>query len=81
MLFDSGVRNGEGILKALALGANFVLLGRPFLYAMGAEGQKGLEQVIELIRMQIDIGLAQLGCPDINDIDSSYLLDGVRQQS
>ena len=81
LLFDSGVRNGEGILKALALGANFVLLGRPFLYAMGAEGQKGLEQVIELIRMQIDIGLAQLGCPDINDIDSSYLLDGVRQQS
>jgi len=81
LLFDSGVRNGEGVLKALALGANFVLIGRPFLYAMGANGKTGLEQVIELLRLQIDIGLAQLGCPDIDDIDSSYLLDEVRQTS
>lgn len=81
LLFDSGVRNGEGVLKALALGANFVLIGRPFLYAMGANGKAGLEQVIELLRLQIDMGLAQLGCPDINDVDSSYLLEEVRQTS
>ncbi len=76
LLFDSGVRNGEGVIKALALGADFVLIGRPFLYAMGADGYTGLRQMIDLLRSQIDIGLAQLGCPDINRIDSSYLLPG-----
>ncbi len=73
LLFDSGVRSGEAVIKALALGADFVMIGRPFLYALGANGDAGLRQVIELIGMQIDIGLAQLGCPDINDVDSSYI--------
>jgi len=74
LLFDSGVRNGEAIIKALALGADFVFVGRPLLYAMGAGGYEGLQQMIELLRSQIDIGLAQLGCPDINDIDASYIV-------
>jgi len=74
LMFDSGVRSGEAVIKALALGADFVLIGRPFLFAMGANGYTGLQQVIELFRSQIDIGLAQLGCPDINDIDSSYVV-------
>jgi L-lactate dehydrogenase (cytochrome) len=77
LLFDSGVRNGEGVIKALALGADFVLIGRPFLYAMAADGYSGLQQLIELFTSQIDISLAQLGCRDINDIDSSYMLDGL----
>ncbi len=76
LIFDSGVRNGEAVIKALALGADFVLIGRPFLYAMGADGYAGLQQVIELIRSQIDISLAQLGCVDINDIDTSYMMSG-----
>jgi L-lactate dehydrogenase (cytochrome) len=76
LLFDSGVRNGEGVIKALALGADFVLIGRPFLHAMAADGYSGLQQVIELFTSQIDISLAQLGCKDINNIDSSYMLDG-----
>ncbi len=74
LLFDSGIRSGEAIIKALALGADFVLVGRPFLYAMGAGGYSGLQEVIELFRTQIDIGLAQLGCPDIDDVDASYVL-------
>ncbi len=74
LLFDSGVRSGEGVMKALALGADFVLIGRPFLYAMGAGGYAGLCQLIELLRYQIDIGLAQLGCPDVEDLDPSYVL-------
>lgn len=75
LLFDSGVRNGEGVLKALALGADFVLIGRPFLFAMAADGYPGLQQVIELIHNQLDISLAQIGCADVNDIDASYVLD------
>jgi len=74
LLFDSGVRNGEGVLKALALGADFVLIGRPFLFAMAADGYPGLQQVIELIHNQLDISLAQIGCADVNDIDSSYVM-------
>jgi L-lactate dehydrogenase (cytochrome) len=75
LLFDSGVRNGEAVIKALALGADFVFVGRPFLYAMGADGYDGLQQMVELIRNQVDISLAQLGCTDINDIDGRYILD------
>ncbi len=74
LLFDSGVRNGDGVIKALALGADFILIGRPFLYAMAADGYSGLQQMIELFRSQIDISLAQLGCRDINNIDSSYII-------
>ncbi len=44
---------------------------------MGADGYSGLQQMIELLRSQIDISLAQLGCIDINNIDSSYMLDGL----
>jgi L-lactate dehydrogenase (cytochrome) len=77
LLFDSGVRNGEAVIKALALGADFVFIGRPLLYAMGANGYDGLQQMIELFRSQIDISLAQLGCTDINDIDASYIIGDV----
>jgi L-lactate dehydrogenase (cytochrome) len=77
LLFDSGVRNGESVIKALALGADFVFIGRPFLYAMGADGYAGLQQMIELIRSQIDISLAQLGCNDINDVNEQMILGGV----
>ena len=78
LLFDSGVRNGEAVIKALALGADFVFVGRPFLYAMGAEGYTGLKQMVELIRSQVDIGLAQLGCTDVEAIDASFLLERER---
>ncbi|MDH3221689.1 MAG: alpha-hydroxy-acid oxidizing protein, partial [Gammaproteobacteria bacterium] len=74
LLFDSGVRNGEAVIKALALGADFVFVGRPFLYAMGASGYAGLQQMIELFRSQVDISLAQLGCTDIDNIDAGYVL-------
>jgi len=77
LLFDSGVRNGEAVIKALALGADFVFIGRPLLYAMGGYGYAGLQEMIELISSQIDISLAQLGCPDIDDIDASYILGAV----
>jgi len=59
---------------ALKLGADFVFIGRPFLYAMGAEGYTGLQAMIELISSQIDISLAQIGCTDINHVDASYIM-------
>lgn len=74
ILFDSGVRNGEAVIKALALGADFVLMGRPFLYALGGGGEAGLRCVIDLLSQQIEGTLAQLGIPDINDIDNKVIL-------
>jgi L-lactate dehydrogenase (cytochrome) len=74
IIFDSGVRNGEAVIKALALGADFVMLGRPLLYGIGAAGDEGLEAVIEVLINQIDTTLAQLARPDINDIDASVIV-------
>jgi isopentenyl diphosphate isomerase/L-lactate dehydrogenase-like FMN-dependent dehydrogenase len=74
LLFDSGVRGGEAIIKALALGANFVLLGRPFLYAVGADGGHGVETLIELLKNEIRTALAQIGHPDINTLDNTVFV-------
>lgn len=73
LLFDSGVRNGEGVVKALALGADFVMLGRPFLYGVGAAGEWGLVRVIDILADEISFALAQLGRPDITDIDRTVI--------
>lgn len=77
LIFDSGVRNGEAVVKALALGADFVMLGRPFLYAMGAAGSDGLASVIDMLAQQIDTTLAQLGRTDINAIDRNVIVGSV----
>lgn len=61
ILFDSGIRNGEDIARALALGANFVMLGRPILFALGAEGANGVVAMLKLLAEELDIALAQLG--------------------
>ena len=77
IIFDSGIRNGESIVKALALGADFVMLGRPFLYAIGGAGARGLHDVMELLTEQLDTTLAQIGKPDINDVERSVVVDTV----
>ena len=75
IIFDSGIRNGEAVLKALALGADFVMLGRALMYGIGAAGEQGLAEVIELFENQMDTGLAQLGRPNIDDIDRSIIVE------
>ncbi|MGU9957272.1 MAG: alpha-hydroxy acid oxidase [Arenicellales bacterium WSBS_2016_MAG_OTU3] len=74
LLFDSGVRNGEAVVKALASGADFVMLGRPFMYGIGADGERGLEIVVGLLKAEISLALAQLGKTNIEDIDSSVIV-------
>ncbi len=68
LLFDSGIRSGEDIVKALALGADFVLLGRPWLYAAGAAGQAGLARLTAILTQEINVVMAQLGLRRIADI-------------
>jgi L-lactate dehydrogenase (cytochrome) len=75
IIFDSGVRNGEGIVKALALGADFVMLGRAFLYAIGADGERGLEKIIKVLGEEISLAMAQIGRRDLIAIDGSLIYE------
>ena len=75
LLFDSGVRSGEHVVKAMACGADFVFMGRPFSYAIGADQENGLQQLIELFNREISSVIAQIGCTDVEDINSSCLVD------
>lgn len=73
LLFDSGVRSGEDVVKALACGADFVLLGRPMLYALGADGERGLTDLVDALQEDIAVTLAQIGLRRVQDIDRRVL--------
>lgn len=63
VLVDGGVRRGTDVVKALALGARAVLIGRPFLWALAVGGERGVRHVLELLREKLALALAQVGCP------------------
>ncbi len=73
VLMDSGVRRGVDVVKALALGAKAVLLGRAYVYALVAAGEPGVRHMLELFRQQIDEALAFLGVKSVDELDRSYL--------
>ena len=73
LLFDSGIRNGEDVVKALALGADFVMLGRPALYALAAAGGAGLQSLMQCFAEDIDLAMAQIGVSRIADITDQVL--------
>jgi lactate 2-monooxygenase len=62
VLFDSGIRSGADVVKALALGADAVLLGRPYLWGLALDGQAGVEAVLRIILAELDLTLALSGC-------------------
>ena len=67
MIFDSGVEGGLDILRAIALGANFVMLGRAFHYALGALGKKGFEQMAFILSDDINTNMYQMGIKELAD--------------
>ncbi len=73
VLVDGGVRTGSDALKALALGANAVLLGRPYAYGLAVGGQEAVEVVIRQLMAEIDITLALLGGRTVRDLDRSFV--------
>ena len=73
ILIDGGFRRGSDIIKALALGADAVLLGRAQLYGTASAGQTGAERVLGLYKNEIDRVLGLIGCQDVNDLNPSYL--------
>jgi lactate 2-monooxygenase len=73
VLMDSGIRRAPDMLKALALGANAVLLGRPYMYGRAAGGQTGVERVLRTLIAEFDVTLTLLGAPSARAIDGSYV--------
>ncbi|MGN6374300.1 MAG: alpha-hydroxy acid oxidase [Burkholderiaceae bacterium] len=73
---DGGIRSGQDVIKARALGAQGVYLGRAFLYGLGAMGEAGVTKCLELIRRELDITMALCGLTDINQVDRNILLPG-----
>lgn len=69
LIFDSGVRSGEDIARALASGADFVMVGRPALYALGAGGQLGFETLLKFLTSELSTVMAQLGCRSIHELN------------
>ncbi|MFK0162297.1 L-lactate dehydrogenase [Rhizobium sp. NPDC090279] len=72
---DGGIRSGQDVLKAIALGAKGTFIGRPFLYGLGAMGKEGVSLALEIIRKELDISMALCGKRDIKAVDRSILAD------
>ncbi|MCZ4428310.1 alpha-hydroxy acid oxidase [Agrobacterium sp. SOY23] len=70
---DGGIRSGQDVLKAVALGAKGTYIGRPFLYGLGADGKQGVTTALEIIRKEMDISMALCGKRLIKDVDRSIL--------
>ncbi len=75
LFYDSGLRSGEDIVKTYAMGADFVFLGRPFSFAIAADGARGLDQMTDVLADEVSITLAQLGLRDILDVTPVALTD------
>jgi 4-hydroxymandelate oxidase len=73
VLVDGGIRRGSDILKALALGARAVLIGRPYLWGLAVSGQAGVEHVIDILRSELDLDMALAGRPSVASIDRSLV--------
>ncbi len=75
LFYDSGLRSGEDIIKAYAMGANFAFLGRPFLFAMAAKGEAGLAQLWDVLNDEISLTLAQIGQTAMTDLNHCLMPD------
>jgi lactate 2-monooxygenase len=73
VLMDSGIRRAADVVKAVALGADAVLLGRPYAYALAVGGQRGVEELIQNLMAEIDLTLALMGAASVRDLDRSWL--------
>jgi len=72
--FDSGIRSGQDVLKAMALGAKGTYIGRAYIYGLGAMGEKGVTKALEVIHKELDMTMGLAGKRDINDVDRDILL-------
>jgi isopentenyl diphosphate isomerase/L-lactate dehydrogenase-like FMN-dependent dehydrogenase len=70
---DGGIRRGSDVIRALALGARAVMVGRPYMFGLAAFGEAGVAQVLEIMRREFEYSAALAGCPTVADIDRSIV--------
>jgi len=73
VMIDSGFRRGTDVLKALALGARFVFVGRPAMYGLAVAGERGVSHALSILQKEIDVNLALLGCPETAELSPDFL--------
>lgn len=73
---DGGIRSGQDVLRALALGAKATMIGRPFLYGLGAAGEAGVTRCLEIIAKELDVSLGFCGKTQLSQVDRSILFEG-----
>ena len=76
VLMDGGIRSGQDVIKALALGAKGVFIGRAFVYGLGAMGEAGVTKCLEIIQKELDVTMAFCGLRDVKQVDSRILVPG-----
>jgi L-lactate dehydrogenase (cytochrome) len=75
ILFDGGVRSGQDVMRALALGAKGCLIGRAYIFGLGAGGQAGVARAIEIIRKELNVTMALTGVSSIREIGRHVVMD------
>jgi len=78
VLIDGGFRRGTDIFKALALGAKAVCIGRPYIWGLGAFGQPGVERVLDILRVELELIMKQAGVLSLDQIKRSYVVESSR---
>jgi 4-hydroxymandelate oxidase len=73
VLVDGGVRRGTDIVKALALGAKAVLVGRPIIWGLAVSGQRGVSEVLRILKDEFDLAMALCGCAEVGSIDRGLI--------
>ena len=75
VLFDGGIRSGQDVMRALALGAHACAIGRAYIFGLGAGGEAGVARAIEIIAKELDVSMALTGVKSIAEIDRRVLAD------
>jgi len=78
VLFDGGIRSGADVLRALALGAHACLIGRAFVYGLGAAGEAGVTKAIDILRTELDVAMALTGTTSVRNVGRSVIAEPAR---
>jgi len=73
VIFDGGIQSGQDVLKALALGAKGTMIGKAFAWGLGAKGEAGVTQALEIIRKELDVTMALCGLKDVKQASPAIL--------
>jgi L-lactate dehydrogenase (cytochrome) len=71
---DSGIRSGQDVLKAVAMGVKGTYIGRAYIYGLGAMGQAGVTKALEVIHKELDVSMALCGKRNVNELDRDVLM-------